>query len=51
MLDFIALAPAYIDSVSASAIDGLDGVDIGACEQLAIERGAKFRHRTLDEVG
>lgn len=51
MLDFVALAPRYIDDVTASAIDGLDGVDITACRQLAEERGAKFRRRVLDIVG
>ncbi len=51
MLDFVELAPKYIDDVTASAIDGLEGVDIKACEKLAIERHVKFRKRTLDNVG
>ena len=51
MLDFVALAPRHIDDVTASAIDGLDGVDIAACRQLAEERGVKFRRRVLDIVG
>lgn len=51
MLDFIALAPDYVNDVTATAIDGLAGVDIEACEQLAIERAVKFKKRMLDEVG
>jgi TatD family-associated radical SAM protein len=51
MLDFVALAPRYIPDVTASAIDGLDEVDIAACRRLAEERGVKFRRRLLDIVG
>jgi TatD family-associated radical SAM protein len=51
MLDFVALAPRYISDVTASAIDGLEGVDIEACRQLAEARGVKFRRRVLDIVG
>lgn len=51
MLDFLERAPAYIPDVTATAIDGLDGVDIQACESLASQRGVKFRARQLDVVG
>lgn len=51
MLDFLAQAPRYIDDVTATAIDGLPGVDIEACEALARERGVAFRRRVLDVVG
>ena len=51
MLDFLQLAPASIEDVTATAINGLDGVDIAACRQLADERGVKFRQRELDSVG
>lgn len=51
MLDFIAEAPHYIADVTATAIDGLEGVDIEACRELAESRGAKFRRRVLDVVG
>lgn len=51
MLDFLALAPLYIVDVTATAINGLAGVDIAACRQLAEERGVKFRQRELDIVG
>ena len=51
MLEFLSLAPGHIDDVTATAIDGLDGVDIAACELLARERGVRFRRRQLDVVG
>ncbi len=51
MLDFLEQAPAWIPHVTATAIDGLDDVDIDACEKLADERGVEFRRRTLDNVG
>lgn len=51
MLDFLEQAPKYIPQVTATAIDGLEGVDIEACEKLAEERGVTFRHRQLDKVG
>ncbi len=51
MLEFLAAAPSYIDEVTATAIDGLDGVDIAACEDLAKQRGVAFRRRDLDVVG
>ncbi len=51
MLDFLQLAPASIADVTATAINGLDGVDIAACRQLAEDRGVKFKQRELDLVG
>ena len=51
MLEFVAEAPKYIADVTATAIDGLDGVDIEACRELAEARGVKFRRRVLDVVG
>jgi TatD family-associated radical SAM protein len=51
VLDFLQLAPANIADVTATAINGLEGVDIDACRQLAEERGVKFRQRELDTVG
>lgn len=51
MLEFVAEAPTYIADVTATAIDGLDGVDIEACRELAEARGVKFRRRVLDVVG
>jgi TatD family-associated radical SAM protein len=51
MLEFVQAAPRHIPDVTASAVDGLDVVDIVACEKLAKAAGAKFRRRTLDVVG
>jgi len=51
MLDFLQRAPDYIDDVTATAIDGLDGVDIDACKRLAEQRNVAFRRRVLDVVG
>ena len=51
LLDFLAEAPKYIPKVTATAIDGLEGVDIQACEKLATELGVAFRRRELDKVG
>ena len=51
MLHFLDQAPHYIESVTATAIDGLDGVDIDACQQLAQQRGIDFKRRVLDVVG
>ncbi len=51
MLAFVAQAPAYIADVSVSAINGLAGVDVDACRELAEARGVKFRQRELDVVG
>jgi len=51
MLEFLSLAPRYIEDVTATAIDGLEGVDIEACEALAEKCGVRFRRRELDVVG
>jgi len=51
MLDFLAMAPAYITSVTATAINGLQGVDIEACREIANKLGVHFRQRELNVVG
>ncbi len=51
MLQFLKQAPAYIAEVTATAIDGLAGVDIAACERIAQDFGVKFRRRILNQVG
>lgn len=51
MLEFLRRAPEYIGDVTATAIDGLEGVDIGACEAIAKAMNVKFRRRILNEVG
>jgi TatD family-associated radical SAM protein len=51
MLDFLELASVSFTDVTATAINGLAGVDIGACRFIAKQRGVKFRQRELDLVG
>ena len=51
MLEFCTQAPHYIGDVTATAIDGLDGVDIDACAVIAEQCGVGFRRRELDRVG
>jgi len=51
MLAFLQGAPRYIPEVTATAVDGLEGVDIAACERVAKMCGARFRRRVLDIVG
>lgn len=51
MLEFLRQAPDHIAEVTATAVDGLDGVDIAACEALAKSLNVKFRRRILNEVG
>lgn len=51
MLDFVRRATRYVPCVMVTALDGLEGVDIAACERIAGELGAQWRGRVLDEVG
>ena len=48
---FLREAPRHIPEVTATAIEGLEGVDIAACEALAHSIGVQFRKRSLDVVG
>lgn len=51
MLDFAKRIKAYVPTVTLTAIDGLEGVDIDACQKIADEIGVPFRRRVLDVVG
>ncbi len=51
MLEFLRLAAKEIPEVNATAVDGLEGVDIEACRALADNCGVGFRGRKLDIVG
>jgi TatD family-associated radical SAM protein len=51
MLEFARLAGGRGIEVNLTAIDGLEGVDVSACERLAHQQGVNFRRRVLDEVG
>ncbi len=51
MLDFVRCARRHVPEVSVTAINGLAGVDIEACEAIARRLGVDFRQRQLDVVG
>jgi len=51
MLEFARLAHERGMAVTLTAIDGLEGVDIAACETIAQSLGVGFRRRVLDIVG
>ncbi len=51
MLEFARLAHERGIEVTLTAIDGLEGVDIDACREMAESLGVKFRRRVLDVVG
>ena len=51
MLEFLRLAPQHIKNVTATAIEGLEGVNIEACERIASDCGVVFRKRVLGVVG
>jgi TatD DNase family protein len=51
MLDFVRHARDYVPEVVLTAIDGLAGVDITACAEIAERLGVRFRRRVLDVVG
>ena len=49
--EFIALAPQYINDITLTAINNLEGVDIEACKEIAHLHSVKFRQRELDILG
>jgi TatD family-associated radical SAM protein len=51
MLDFVRAARARGSDVTVTAIDGLEGVDIPACQRIAEDLDVHFRRRVLDAVG
>ncbi|MES9990778.1 MAG: TatD family nuclease-associated radical SAM protein [Candidatus Thiodiazotropha sp.] len=51
VLEFLRQAPQHIADVTATAIEGLEGVDIAACEALARSLNVKFRRRIYGKVG
>jgi TatD family-associated radical SAM protein len=51
MLDFIRCAGESVSDITLTAIEGLDGVDISACQEIARGLGVGFRRRVLDRVG
>ncbi|OGI43456.1 MAG: radical SAM protein [Candidatus Muproteobacteria bacterium RBG_16_64_11] len=51
MLDFVRRARRFVPDITVTAIDGLAGVDIAACAEIADRLGVNFRRRVLDNVG
>lgn len=51
VLEFADRVRDFVPDVTLTAIDGLEGVDIAACERIAHKLGVKFRRRILDVVG
>jgi TatD family-associated radical SAM protein len=51
LLAFLQRAPRYVPEVIATAVHGLEGVDIAACARVAAMCGVRFRRRELDVVG
>ncbi len=51
VLDFVHHAREFVPEITLTAIDGLPGVDIGACRKIADDLGVGFRRRVLDVVG
>ncbi len=51
LLEFVRCAKQQGFEISLTAIAGLEGVDILACENIARQMGVGFRGRTLDDVG
>ncbi|WP_018232346.1 TatD family nuclease-associated radical SAM protein [Thioalkalivibrio thiocyanodenitrificans] len=49
--DFVLRAQRHVPEVTLTAIDGLPGLDIAACEAIARTLGVHFRRRVLDDVG
>lgn len=51
LLDFVQRAREHVPEVTLTAIEGLPGVNIAACEAIAHRLGVHFRPRFLDQVG
>jgi TatD family-associated radical SAM protein len=51
VLDFAAHVRDFVPNVTLTAIDGLPGVDIPACREIAERLGVGFRRRELGKVG
>ncbi|MEO5353208.1 MAG: YchF/TatD family DNA exonuclease [Magnetococcus sp. XQGC-1] len=51
VLEFLRLVQQHVPNVTATAIEGLEGVDIPACRRIAEELGVRFRTRYLHRLG
>lgn len=50
LLEFVKSAKEAGADVTLTAVDGLPGVDIAACEAIANRMGVRFRRRVLDDL-
>ena len=50
MLDFTQRAHDFVPDIRVTAIAGLEGVDIPACERIAQQMGVRFFKRSLDDI-
>lgn len=51
MLEFADYARDFVPDITLTAIDGLEDVDMVACEDIARRLGVKFRRRILNDIG
>lgn len=51
VIEFVKRAREFVPDVTLTAVSGLDGVDIPACERIARALGVKFRQRDLGKIG
>ncbi|MBF0295914.1 MAG: YchF/TatD family DNA exonuclease [Magnetococcales bacterium] len=51
VLDFLRAVAAHVPDVTATAIQGVPGVDVDACRRIAEGLGVKFRVRYRDALG
>lgn len=51
LLEFVRNARDYVPEITLTAVDGLPGVDIVACQKIADDLGVDFRRRVLGLVG
>ncbi|MEO5341029.1 MAG: YchF/TatD family DNA exonuclease [Magnetococcus sp. MYC-9] len=51
LLEFLRQVQAHVPSVTATAVEGLEGVDITACQRIAEGLGVRFRKRLLNRLG
>ncbi len=51
MLDFVQRSREFVPEITLTVIDGLPGVDIGRCAQIAEALGVGLRRRMLGEFG
>lgn len=51
MLEFARRAREFVPKITLTAVDGLLGVDIRQCAQIADDLGVEFRERNFSQIG